>query len=81
MLLQVNDSMAKQDAVALYCFLLNRGYILPERAGGELPVLPSPLPALIRDATPLTGVDMIKVRLYVCMHGGVYTGIYGISIA
>ena len=59
--------MAKQDAVALYCFLLNRGYILPEPAGGALPVLPSPLPALIRDATPLTGVDMIKVRVYVCM--------------
>jgi hypothetical protein len=57
--------------VALYQFLLGRGYILPDvsptstpavaNCDVSLPRLPSPFPALKRKATPLTGVDMIKV--------------------
>ena len=66
------DSFAKKDAVALYQFLLGRGYILPEptaatAATADLPIVPTQLPALRRDATPLTGVDMIKVNMdYMC---------------
>jgi hypothetical protein len=62
-MLQVSDAYGRQDAVALYQFLLGRGYILPDPAADSaLPVLPSPLPALKRGPTPLTGVDMVKVR-------------------
>jgi hypothetical protein len=58
----VSDAYGRQDAIALYQFLLGRGYLLPDPAADSaLPVLPCPLPALKRGATPLTGVDMIKV--------------------
>lgn len=52
--LQVYDDLASADAQGLFRFLQRRGYI-----GGEPDI---PVPALIRDATPLTGVDMIEVR-------------------
>jgi hypothetical protein len=61
---QVSDAYGRQDAIALYQFLLGRGYLLPDPAADSaLPALPSPLPALKRGATPLTGVDMIKVTI------------------
>jgi uncharacterized protein len=51
----VNEELATQDANALYRFLQRRGFIgIP--TGSNLP----PLPALIREASPLDGVDMIE---------------------
>lgn len=50
----VNDSLNKPDAECLFRFLQRRGYI-----GGKEQSDTETLPALIRDATPLTGVDMI----------------------
>jgi hypothetical protein len=76
--LQVNDITARADAVALYQFLLGRGYILPDvsptstpavaNCDVSLPRLPSPFPALKRKATPLTGVDMIKVSTVLALN-------------
>ncbi len=56
-LLQVYDALALHDATGLFHFLQRRGYIL----SGEGFFCPPPQPDLIRGATPLTGVDMIKV--------------------
>ena len=56
---QVNDAMALQDATAIFHFLQRRGYILP----AEGFFCPPPQPDLKRGATPLNGVDMIKVRV------------------
>jgi len=49
----VCHEFAKKDSIAFYRFLQRRGYI----AGGNN--LSIPLPNLIRDASPLTGVEMI----------------------
>lgn len=68
MWVQVNDSLAKQDAVALYHFLQHRGYIA-EDPTHSLPALPAELPALKRHPSPLTGVDMIKVPITVVASG------------
>lgn len=58
----MNDSLALQDAVALYNFLQHRGYLAADPdLSSVLPVLPAQLPALKRQPSPLTGVDMIKV--------------------
>lgn len=66
---QVNDSLARQDAVALYRFLRHRGYVAEDPAGSaSLPALPAELPALKRQPTPLTGVDMIKVCMTIYIH-------------
>ena len=59
--MQVNDTLALKDATALFQFLQRRGYILADTSEGALPL--PPLPSLLRDASPLTGVDMIKVRV------------------
>ncbi len=49
----VSDDFAHRDAEAIFRFLQRRGYV---KSNTEL----GPLPSLIRDATPLTGVDMIE---------------------
>jgi uncharacterized protein len=49
----VFDHFAITDAEGILRFLRGRGYVAP---GSN----PTPTPALIRDATPLTGVDMIE---------------------
>ena len=46
------DELAAPDAAAIFRFLQRRGYI----SSASLPALP----ALLREASPLTGVDMIK---------------------
>jgi len=51
----VNDEYAKQDALNIYHFLQHRGFI-----SVDVNEALTPLPALIRDATPLNGVDMIE---------------------
>jgi len=60
----VYDSLAAMDAAALYQFLVHRGFVLPdtspEGADDALPQVPNPFPKPIREATPLSGVDMIK---------------------
>ena len=46
----MSDELAQQDALALFRFLRRRGFIKGE---------PGPMPELLRDASPLTGVDMV----------------------
>lgn len=55
--------MALQDATAIFHFLQRRGYILPAEGFFCIP----PQPDLKRGATPLNGVDMIKVSVSVCL--------------
>jgi predicted deacylase len=51
----VYDELALIDAKAIYRFLQKRGYV-----GGK--VL-GPTPEVLRDASPLSGVDMVEVLL------------------
>ena len=53
----VSDELASADAAALFRFLQRRGYIKAPAEG-----LP-PAPALVRDASPLTAVDMIDAEV------------------
>lgn len=50
---QVSDEWAESDAAALFRFLQRRGYIRGE---------PGPEPSLLREASPLTGVDMVTAH-------------------
>ena len=53
----VDDNLAKQDATALVTFLTRRGYI-----SGEEGVMVPPIVTPPREASPLTGVDMIRAK-------------------
>lgn len=55
LLLQVYDDVALADAKALFHFLQRRSYIAQSP---EFPL--PPLPCLLREATPLTGVEMVE---------------------
>ncbi len=50
----VGDALAEEDADRLYRFLQHRGVI-----GGD----PGPVPDLVRPATPLTGMEIVKAPL------------------
>jgi predicted deacylase len=56
--IQVYDDLAQKDAAALFRFFQRRGYIAVE-SGLTL----SSLPALLRDATPLTAVEMVEAPI------------------
>jgi predicted deacylase len=55
--LSVSDEYALQDAKAIYRFLQHRGYITQ---AATATATTSEVPALKRDASPLTGVDMVE---------------------
>ena len=54
---EVNDELAIKDATALKTFLTRRGYI---NSDDEAPAVPSPP----REASPLTGVEMIQANAH-----------------
>ena len=56
--IQVYDDLAQRDAAALFKFFQRRGYINLE-PGSTL----GPVPALLRDATPLTAVEMVEAPI------------------
>ena len=64
----MSDAFATKDAKAIYRFLQRREFI-----GGAHP---GPIAALIRDAAPLTGVEMIEVCMYLFMYVCIYTFSY-----
>lgn len=53
----VNDELAGKDVAALKTFLLRRGYI---KSDGDAPAVPDPP----REASPLTGVEMIQANAH-----------------
>lgn len=51
------DDLALRDATALFRFLARRGYISP---AADSALMVQETPPLLREASPLVGVDMIK---------------------
>ena len=69
----VQDNLASEDAFALLRFLKRRGYIDATLSSSSADYLASVSPPnLLREATPLTGVDMIEAPLGKPYHLNIY---------